>query len=241
MSTFITVIHVIVCVFLMLTVLLQSGKGGGMGAAFGGGNTGTVFGGSGASQFLRRLTVGAAVIFMITSMLLAYLASQSSEDALRAFNAQQRRQRELKEKMREEALEGTTPLPEGGDVAPDDTAPEGDDTTGGAVDLPEDGTAPPKGDAPVEAPKDDAEDKTESPTAPTPAGDTSTPAQPKPAQPKPAAPKPAAPKPADPATPKPAAPPKPAQPKPAAPKPAAPKPADPATPKPAAPPKPPTP
>ena len=48
MTTFITVIHVIVCVFLMLTVLLQSGKGGGMGAAFGGGNTGRVFGGSGS-------------------------------------------------------------------------------------------------------------------------------------------------------------------------------------------------
>src|SRR5688500_10727193 len=127
MTTFITVIHVIVCVFLMLTVLLQSGKGGGMGAAFGGGNTGTVFGGSGASQFLRRLTVGAAVIFMVTSMLLAYLASQSSEDALRAFSASQRRQRELKEQLREEALEGTAPAAP--DV-PEDLggAPEGDDT-----------------------------------------------------------------------------------------------------------------
>jgi len=138
MSTFITVIHVIVSVFLMLTVLLQSGKGGGMGAAFGGGNTGTVFGGSGASSFLRRLTVGAAVVFMLTSMLLAYLASQTSEDALRAFSASQRRQRELKEKLREDALEGNS------GTAPDQgaNAPGGDQ-----------GATPPSGDqgaAPVD-------------------------------------------------------------------------------------------
>ncbi len=221
MTTFITVIHVIVCVFLMLTVLLQSGKGGGMGAAFGGGNTGTVFGGSGASQFLRRLTVGAAVIFMVSSMLLAYLASQSSEDALRAFSASQRRQRELKEKLREEALEGTAPVPD----VPDDQggAPEGDDTTdqpdvdpnaptgqppaGGETDKNKDGTGA-IDDAkqpPVEAPKGEAADAPKT-TPATPAGDTTKPTQPKPAQPKPA-----------PTGAAPAAPPKPAEPKPATP------------------------
>ncbi len=62
MSTLVTVLHVIVCLFLMLTVLLQSGKGGGMGAAFGGGNAATVFGGSGASGFLKRLTAIAGTI-----------------------------------------------------------------------------------------------------------------------------------------------------------------------------------
>ena len=73
MSTLITVLHVIVCLFLMLTVLLQSGKGGGMGAAFGGGNAATVFGSSGASSFLKRLTAIAGTIFMITSMVLAFI------------------------------------------------------------------------------------------------------------------------------------------------------------------------
>jgi preprotein translocase subunit SecG len=83
MSTIVTVIHVFVCVFLMLTVLLQAGKGGGMGAAFGGGSSaGTVFGGSGAGNFLRRLTVIAAVVFMLTSMTLAWLASTSGADHL---------------------------------------------------------------------------------------------------------------------------------------------------------------
>jgi preprotein translocase subunit SecG len=210
MTTFITVIHVIVCVFLMLTVLLQSGKGGGMGAAFGGGNTGTVFGGSGASQFLRRLTVGAAVIFMVTSMLLAYLASQSSEDALRAFSASQRRQRELKEQLREEALEGTAPVapdvpedqggaPEGDDSidqpdvdpnAPTDQPPAGGETdkdgTGAVDDAKKPAEDAPKGEAtkPADAPK--------TPPA-TPAGDTTKPTQPKPTAPTPAAPKPATP------------------------------------------------
>src|SRR4030095_13848967 len=55
MSTLVTIIHVIVCLFLMLTVLLQSGKGGGMGAAFGGGSAATVVGSSGATSLLTRL------------------------------------------------------------------------------------------------------------------------------------------------------------------------------------------
>src|SRR5256885_1942481 len=89
MSTLLTILHVIVCLFLMLTVLLQSGKGGGMGAAFGGGNAATVFGGSGASSFLRRLTAGAATVFMLTSMTLAYLATRNQADALEKFGEQQ--------------------------------------------------------------------------------------------------------------------------------------------------------
>src|SRR3954464_1727809 len=89
MSTLITILHVIVCLFLMLTVLLQSGKGGGMGAAFGGGNAATVFGGSGASSFLRRLTAGAATILSRAWMIPAYTGSHNSGDALEKFGAAQ--------------------------------------------------------------------------------------------------------------------------------------------------------
>ena len=57
MNTFLTIVHLIVCVFLILVVLLQAGKGGGMGIAFGGGGgSQTVFGSSGAGNFLTRLT-----------------------------------------------------------------------------------------------------------------------------------------------------------------------------------------
>ena len=81
MGNVVTIVHVIVCLFLMLTVLLQSGKGGGMGSAFGGGsNTGSVFGGSGAGDFLRTMTGAAAAIFMITSILMAYLATSTGKD-----------------------------------------------------------------------------------------------------------------------------------------------------------------
>jgi len=68
-----------------------------MGAAFGGGgNTQTVFGGSGAGDFLRKLTVACAVTFMLTSMALAYLASASGSDVLERYSQAQRAQKEAK-------------------------------------------------------------------------------------------------------------------------------------------------
>jgi len=74
-----------------------------MGAAFGGGNSATVFGGSGASSFLRRLTAIAATIFMITSMLLAWLASHNTADALEKFGKQQDELRTEKEAATQQA------------------------------------------------------------------------------------------------------------------------------------------
>jgi len=107
MTTLLTILHVTVCLFLMLTVLLQSGKSGGMGAAFGGGNAATVFGGSGASSFLRRLTAGAATIFMLASMTLAFIASHNSGDALEKFGASEQEKATAKEKDKERALSGS--------------------------------------------------------------------------------------------------------------------------------------
>src|SRR3954464_7838118 len=107
MSTLITILHVIVCLFLMLTVLLQSGKGGGMGGAFGGGNAATVFGGSGASTFLRKLTAGAATVFMLTSMVLAFIASHNSADALEKFGESQSKLAAEKEAAKAKALQET--------------------------------------------------------------------------------------------------------------------------------------
>src|SRR5512137_1252663 len=75
MSTFIIVIHILVCVFLILIVLLQTGKGAEIGATFGGSSQ-TVFGPRGAGTLLSKLTVVAAVVFMITSISLSYLKSR---------------------------------------------------------------------------------------------------------------------------------------------------------------------
>ncbi len=73
MFTVLTILHVIVCVFLIFIVLIQSSKGAEMGAAFGGSSQ-TLFGSRGAATFLNKLTTGAAIFFMVTSLSLAVLS-----------------------------------------------------------------------------------------------------------------------------------------------------------------------
>ena len=75
MSLILIIVHVIVCVALIMIVLLQTGKGADMGAAFGGGSSQTLFGSTGASTFLSKATTIAAIIFMVTSLWLAYNSS----------------------------------------------------------------------------------------------------------------------------------------------------------------------
>lgn len=73
------VLHVLISVALILVVLMQSGKGGGMSAAFGGGGgSQTLFGGTGAATFLHKATVGLAVAFMLSSLVLAVIGSRVS-------------------------------------------------------------------------------------------------------------------------------------------------------------------
>ena len=74
MSILLIIVHTIVCIALILIVLLQTGKGADMGAAFGGGSSQTLFGSTGASTFLSKATTMAAIIFMITSLGLAYMS-----------------------------------------------------------------------------------------------------------------------------------------------------------------------
>jgi preprotein translocase subunit SecG len=75
-------IHIVVCIALILIVLLQTGKGADMGAAFGGGTSQTLFGSTGASTFLSKLTTAAAIIFMITSLSLAYLSGSRDRESI---------------------------------------------------------------------------------------------------------------------------------------------------------------
>jgi preprotein translocase subunit SecG len=76
MSIFLIVIHVVVCIALIMIVLLQTGKGADMGAAFGGGSSQTLFGSTGASTFLSKATTVAAIVFMLTSLILAYMSGE---------------------------------------------------------------------------------------------------------------------------------------------------------------------
>ena len=75
MTIFLTVLHVMVSVVLIVVVLLQHGKGADIGAVFGGGASSTVFGSRGAGNFLTKLTTGSALVFMVTSLSLAYLSN----------------------------------------------------------------------------------------------------------------------------------------------------------------------
>ncbi|MDO8413236.1 MAG: preprotein translocase subunit SecG [Gallionellaceae bacterium] len=79
MENIVWVIHVITAVILVGLVLIQHGKGADMGAAFGTGSAGSVFGSSGSANFLSRSTAVAATVFFITSMALTYLYAQPSK------------------------------------------------------------------------------------------------------------------------------------------------------------------
>ena len=69
-----TAVHVLVCLILIVLVLLQRGKGAEIGAVFGGSAATTLFGSRGAGNFLTKLTTGSAIVFMLTSFYLAYVA-----------------------------------------------------------------------------------------------------------------------------------------------------------------------
>ena len=82
MSILLIFIHVIVCIALILIVLLQTGKGADMGAAFGGGSSQTLFGSTGATTFLSKMTTGAAIVFMLTSLTLAYVSTHRQSGSI---------------------------------------------------------------------------------------------------------------------------------------------------------------
>ncbi len=77
MTTILIVIHVLVCIFLIVIVLLQHGKGADIGATFGGSSQ-SLFGSEGPIPLLNKITTFAAIIFMGTSISLAYLSAQKS-------------------------------------------------------------------------------------------------------------------------------------------------------------------
>lgn len=76
--TLLTIVHVFVCIFLVVVVLLQSGQSGDIAAAFGGMGSQTAFGPRGAATVLTKATTWCAIIFMITSIALSVLASRKT-------------------------------------------------------------------------------------------------------------------------------------------------------------------
>ena len=82
MSAFLTVIHVIVCLVLIIAVLLQSGKAADLAGAFGGAGSQTVFGPRGAATILSKVTTISAVLFMVTSFGLYFLSTGAERSAV---------------------------------------------------------------------------------------------------------------------------------------------------------------
>jgi preprotein translocase subunit SecG len=82
MFVFLVIVHIIVSIALIAVVLLQSGKGAEMGASFGASGSQSVFGAGGGNTFMSKMTTGAAVIFMLTSLSLAYLSGKSGNSSI---------------------------------------------------------------------------------------------------------------------------------------------------------------
>ncbi|HZJ55087.1 MAG TPA: preprotein translocase subunit SecG [Myxococcaceae bacterium] len=78
MVVFFTIIHVLLCVFMIFVILLQPGKDAGMGAALGGGAATSAFGGRGAVTFLSKLTAVCAALFFLTSLGLSFVGVRGS-------------------------------------------------------------------------------------------------------------------------------------------------------------------
>ncbi len=95
LAIILTVFHIIVSVFLILVILLQTGKGADIGSMFGGGSSNTVFGSSGAGGFLSNMTKYGAIAFMINCLVLAYISGQTGSSVIDQLEKEQAAQEQV--------------------------------------------------------------------------------------------------------------------------------------------------
>ena len=109
----ITTIHIIVCFFLIIVVLLQHGKSGDIAAAFGGMGSQTAFGPRGAATVLSKATTWAAIMFMLTSITLSIFAARrpSSSSVLQGAPTQKSQPAPLKAPANLPSSDPTSPTP----------------------------------------------------------------------------------------------------------------------------------
>ncbi|MFW6161076.1 MAG: preprotein translocase subunit SecG [Acidobacteriota bacterium] len=110
MSAFITTIHVIVCLVLIIAVLLQSGKSADLAGAFGGIGSQTVFGPRGAATILSKVTTICAILFMVTSMGLWILSAKGTKSVVRGEESGQAKPPVTETKQKEEKKEDESNL-----------------------------------------------------------------------------------------------------------------------------------
>ncbi len=106
MYMFVVALHVLLCLFLILIIVLQPGKGGDVGAAFGSGGTSAVFGPRGPAGLLQRATTIVAVMFMGTSIRLALYSNKS---AMQDSSVDDAMQRILEEERKEDPVPDNAP------------------------------------------------------------------------------------------------------------------------------------
>lgn len=114
MMGLISVLHVLTCIALMVTILLQSGKGGGLAGSFGGGTSQTLFGGRGAATFLSRGATILAIVFFLTSLTLGLSSSRTTATA----GSKSLIQEEARQRAREGQQATPAAPPMGGSQAP---------------------------------------------------------------------------------------------------------------------------
>lgn len=149
MHVLITTLHVLACVALMVAILLQSGRGGGLAGAFGAGSSQTLFGGRGAATFLSRAATTLAVVFFLTSLTLGLASSRRGVGPGRSLI-----QEEARKRAGQRGAEQTAP-PMGGGVVP-----------GQGMTAPAPGAPSPAGPAQTSAPPGAAPAPTTQPKAP---------------------------------------------------------------------------
>jgi preprotein translocase subunit SecG len=151
-ASIVLVVQVLAAIGVIVLVLLQHGKGADMGAAFGSGTSGSLFGATGSANFLSRSTAALATVFFVCTLLLAYLANKTSHPEVRQGGSVMEQPAKTgpapapsgvpMDPSKPAAPQGSAPAPAGADAAPAmaPTTPAKDATSGapkqGAGDIP---------------------------------------------------------------------------------------------------------
>jgi preprotein translocase subunit SecG len=143
MEILLTIIHLAACFILIVIVLLQKGKGADLAGAFGGGGSQTTLGVRTSTQMIHRLTIAAAVFFMITSYTLGLLGSSGSglakavrDQAEHTQSTKQQNKSEQPATPNEGSQQNSTSGPQGTGESNQTQQPESDNTPSGGTDQP---------------------------------------------------------------------------------------------------------
>jgi preprotein translocase subunit SecG len=134
MITFVTIIHLLVCLILIVVVLLQTGRGADLAGAFGGSGSQAAIGIRSPASFFSRMTTIAAIMFMVTSMTLAIMKSKKSKGTIMNDEKEQREQLPQKSALPKEQAGGEKNVPNAPATAPEE---------GGGVNQPAGSAVPP--------------------------------------------------------------------------------------------------